>query len=87
VKVIGVATGGLYGEDDATQLTRFVEQTMVTFPVGWDETQSHLRYPRSDAISPFPLDVVVDRDGNIAYLSREFDPAAMRAVVERLLQE
>jgi hypothetical protein len=35
--------------------------------------------------NPFPIDVILDRDGTIAYVAREYDPAAMQAVIERLL--
>ena len=35
--------------------------------------------------NPFPIDVIVDRDGTIAYVAREYDPEAMDAVIERLL--
>ena len=39
------------------------------------------------AISPYPLDVIIDREGNIAYLRREFDAEAMIMTIDRLLAE
>ena len=35
--------------------------------------------------NPFPIDIIVDRDGTIAYIAREYDPDAMSAVIEKLL--
>lgn len=84
VTVVGVGTGGLYGQDTPEQLQRFVDQTQVTFPVGLDRIGSYGRFPRSGSISPFPLDVVVDREGRIAYVSREYDAEALEEVVNRL---
>ena len=75
------------GGDDAAIVQQFIDQTGVTFPVGWDSSGSYFAYPRTGSISPFPLDIVVDRDGKIAYFSREYDGEALRAVVESLLAQ
>jgi hypothetical protein len=40
----------------------------------------------NESISPFPLDVVIDREGRIAYISREYDADALRQVIEQLLE-
>jgi peroxiredoxin len=62
----------------------------VTFPIGWDTESSYAAFPGNPAqesISPFPLDVVIDRDGTIAYINREYDADGLRAVVEQLLAQ
>ncbi len=87
MQVVGVATGGLFGEDTTAQLERFVAQTNVTFPVGRDDAGTHRRYPTANSISPFPLDVVVDKLGNIAYFNRAFDPESMKAVIQSLIAQ
>ena len=66
-------------------IERFAEQTGVTFPVGADAAGSYARFRPGESISPFPVDVIVRGDGTIAYLAGEYEPAAMRAVVETLL--
>ncbi len=73
------------GGDDATIVQQFIDQTGATFPVGWDSLGSYFDFPRDGSISPFPLDVIVDRDGTIVYFSREYDGEAMRAVVQTLV--
>lgn len=83
--VIGVDPGGLFGGDDATLLTQFAAQTGITFPIGLDANGSYRNYRVSDGLSPFPLDVIIGPDGTIAYLRREYDPEAMKAVIDGLL--
>ncbi len=82
--VIGVNTGGLAGGDDAARIRLFIEQSNVTFPVVMDEQQAQT-YAAGLGISPFPVDVVVDREGVIRYISTEYDPDALREAVLRAL--
>lgn len=78
---------GLFGTESTATLTAFVEQTGVTFPILVDDT-TYAAYADPDgAISPFPLDVIIDAQGRIRYLRHEFDGAAMQAEIERLLAE
>ncbi|MBV1857298.1 MAG: peroxiredoxin family protein [Nannocystaceae bacterium] len=87
VIVLGISGRGLFGNESTATLSAFVEQTSVQFPILRGDT-SYFDYADPDgAISPFPLDVVVGRDGSIAYLRREFDADAMVATIERLLPE
>lgn len=66
-------------------MRQFIDQTQVTFPVGWDDSGSYFNYRQPGGISPFPLEVVVDRDGSIAYLSNQFNSAELQAVVDGLM--
>jgi hypothetical protein len=61
----------------------------VNFPLGLEEGSptygaivSNFRGP-----NPFPVDVIVDKDGIIRYATHEYDPDGMVEVVERLLAE
>ena len=84
--VLGVSGDGLGTESPAT-VAAFGEQTGVTFPLLLGDT-TFGDYAKSDgAISPYPLDVIVDRDGVVRYLRRQFDAAGMVATVEQLLAE
>ncbi len=38
-----------------------------------------------DAISPFPLDVIIGPDGRIAYIAREYEPDEIRTVLDSLV--
>lgn len=39
-----------------------------------------------DAFAPYPRQVVIDQQGVIRYLSAQYDAAAVRAVIEELLE-
>ena len=84
--VIGVDSGGLSGGETQAIVERFIEQTGVTFPVGWDLNNSYQNFGSGGSgLSPFPYDVIIDQEGRVAYVSREFDPTAMQQVIERLI--
>ena len=88
VRVIGVNPDPkLAGGETAATLTLFAQQTRVSFPLGVDADKSYQHFSRGGAISPFPLDVVVDRQGKLAYVSREYDAAALTRVIDELLQK
>jgi hypothetical protein len=92
--VVGLNPGGRGGirgaasTDDIAGVQRFTEHLGVTFPVGLEESGSYRRFAENFAgANPFPVDVIVDRDGTIAYIAREYDPAAMEDVLTRLLAD
>ncbi len=86
VEVIGIDPGGLYGGDTQQILTKFKAQSGITFPIGWDAAGSYFSLSQS-GLSPFPQDIIVAPDGTLAYLSAEFDPGTLVAIVEALLEE
>lgn len=71
---------------DAEDLAAFLDATGATFPVVVDDRDTYAQYAADDSVSPYPIDVVVDADGIIVYLSREYDPDAMADAVERVLR-
>lgn len=85
VLVIGVDPGGLMDGEDTALIEQFAAHTGVTFPLGLDAGGSYRAFRGGDAISPFPLDVIVAPDGTIAYQSREYDRAGIEATLDRLL--
>ena len=87
LKVVGVNPGGLYGAESRLVLEQFRAQTGATFPLGWEVSRSYqeLSAGGGPSLSPFPLDVIVDAQGRLAYVSNSYDPLAMTAVLERLL--
>ena len=84
--VLGLSGDGLFGTESSVTVNAFRNQTGVTFPLILNDS-TYFDYASSDSISPFPLDVIVDRTGTIRYVRREFDPNAMRSMVELLLAE
>ena len=90
--MVGVNPGGRGGirggpsTDDIGGVQRFAENLGVSFPVGLEETGNYVAFAENyRGANPFPIDVIVDRDGTIAYIAREYDPEAMAAIIERLL--
>lgn len=79
--VIGINTGGLGGENAAT-IQAFIQQTGVTFPVVEDLGQSYGSWVQAAVPSPFPLDIVIDRDGYVIYISHEYDAAELLQAVQ-----
>jgi hypothetical protein len=91
--VVGInpgGRGGVRGEastDDIGGVQRYTEHLGVTYPIGLEETANYLKYAQNfRGANPFPIDIIVDRDGTIAYIAREYDPVAMAAVIEKLLK-
>lgn len=42
---------------------------------------------QGSSFAPFPMQVVIDREGTIRYLSFQYDAAAVRSVINQLLEE
>lgn len=78
-------------DDDYQQMSEvqnFCETLGVTYPAGLEETQVYEQFRSNfDGTNPFPLDVIVDKQGIIRYVAREYDPVAMDAVIQELLAE
>ncbi|MCG8419005.1 MAG: hypothetical protein MJE77_13795 [Proteobacteria bacterium] len=87
VQVIGLDTGGLNGGDTVAIVEQFREQTGASFPLGFDFQGSYARFRRGggEAISPFPLDVIIDSQGVVRYVSREYEASAIGAVLDSVL--
>ena len=66
----------------------FVANLHTTFPIGLEDpatrTSAALNQQFKGA-NPFPVDVVVDTDGTIVYVAREYDPDGIRAAIDALL--
>ena len=86
VQVLAV-NADIMGRDDAETIQAFADQTQITFPVGTELSTSYLELRQSvTSISPYPLDVIIDPDGNIAYVSGEYDPDAMVEIMNALVR-
>jgi hypothetical protein len=70
-------------------MQQFVDQTGVTFSVGWDPNNSYnlFRAASGGGISPFPLDVVIDQSGQIVLVSAEYEVGAVLDIVNGLIGE
>jgi len=59
--------------------------TGATFPVMMDRDGSYSTYDRVDSSAPFPLDVLIDQQGVVRYVSTRYEPAVIEALVQELL--
>ncbi|AUX43340.1 alkyl hydroperoxide reductase [Sorangium cellulosum] len=71
------------------QVQTYCDNIKVTFPVGLEETASTYSAVTSNfpGPNPFPVDVIVGKDGIVRYATHEYDPDAMTAVIEQALAE
>ncbi len=81
VHLLGLHSGG----DSPADLEAFLAASQITFPVLRDAAPVYQAYRQVRVVSPYPLDYVIDRDGRVAYIGTEYDPAALVAVVDSLL--
>ncbi len=65
----------------------FVDGTGVSFPVMRDEDGTYFQYDITQESAPFPLDVLVDKQGTIRLISERFDPDELQAHIDALLAE
>lgn len=90
--VVGINPGGRGGvsggpsTDDLGGVQRYTENLGVTFPIGLEQTANYVPYVQNyRGANPFPVDIIVDRDGKMVYIAREYEPEAMTAIIEKLL--
>jgi peroxiredoxin len=69
----------------------FVDNLGVTLPILVEDSDLTPTYTTIEGIydggNPFPVDIVIDRQGIIRHVSREYDPPALHAIVQELLAE
>jgi peroxiredoxin len=70
------------------EVHQYADNIRVTFPLGLEQTQAYAALTRNFVgFNPFPVDVVVGKDGKIAYIAREYDPDALVKIIEKLLAQ
>jgi peroxiredoxin len=70
------------------EVDQYADHLRVTYPLGLEQTRTYAALTQNFAgLNPFPVDVVVGKDGRIAYIAREYDPEALVQVIERLLAQ
>ena len=81
--------GGLFGGETAGIVRNFIRQTGITFPVAFDHNGSYKGFKAfgGKALAPFPIEVIIDRQGKIAYVSRKYEAKRMQGVIDRLLKD
>jgi len=73
------------GQDPTGDLEVFVETFQIEFPLLVNTGLTYTAYRQQGAVSPFPLDYVIDPSGGVAYHSTEYEPERMVEVINGLL--
>ena len=84
VEVIAINANG----DAVDGVQRFVSNLHVTYPIGLEDpsTKTYSALTQNyKGSNPFPVDVVIGKDGIITYIAREYDPDGITAAVEAAL--
>jgi peroxiredoxin len=79
---VGVVKPSWPFNDSLEIVQSFIEQSGITFPVVSDSAQSFDQWGPAPEASPVPLDIVVDREGVIRYVGREYSGDDLLAAVE-----
>lgn len=70
------------------QVQQFIDNLGVTYDVGIETSGTYTSLVQNFAgLNPFPVDVLIGKDGRIRYITREYDPYAMTEIIEQLLAE
>ena len=84
--VFGLMPGAIGDVTDETFLL-FAEGAGATFPVMFDADGTYYTYDAVGASAPFPLDVLVDKNGVVRRVSTRYDPDTMEELVRELVEE
>jgi len=79
--------------DDIAQYTNVVDYVNylgnMTYPVGIESVSSNYAAIAAayQGSNPFPVDILVGKDGTVRYIAREYDPQSIAAMLPALLAE
>lgn len=72
-------------DEDVAKVAPFIEKMQITYPVAFD-TNKNLFYNFAAPKAGVTRNIVIDKKGNIAFLTRLFDPAEFDAMKEKINQ-
>ena len=86
----GVVVAAIDANGDAAEgVQEFVKNMRITYPIGLEDTSTKtyeaFTGTNFKGANPFPVDIVVGKDGKIVYVAREYDPDGIVAAVEAAL--
>ena len=78
-------------EDDYSTVLDFAENTEIQLPMLYDTRRSYDRYYANneggEVWAPYPLQVIVDRNGVIRYIAHQYDALAVQQTLDEILAE
>jgi hypothetical protein len=86
--LVVVALNAHDGPELIGQVQQFIDNLSVTFDVGLETSNTYDSLVQNFAgLNPFPVDVLIGKDGKIRYVTREYDPYAIDEMIQQLLAE
>ena len=83
----GVVVIGIHRGEDPVQLTNFIDQTGITFPVVRDNNTLFL-WAFPDGVGyPYPKDIVIGKDLTVRSIKASFNVDEMDSLIQTLLAE
>ena len=74
--------------DDVDTAYDFLQSVEVALPTLLEGQEIYESYPRGNGVyAPFPLQVVIDKEGIIRYIAYQYDAEAVRAAIDEALEE
>jgi len=75
--------------DKIGEVQAYCDNINVSFPLGIEDPASTYAAITTNFVgpNPFPVDVLVGKDGTVRYATHEYDPDAMTALIDQLLEE
>ena len=75
--------------DDIALVEQYADALQVTFDVGMESpaTTYQAAIANFGGPNPFPLSIVVGKDGTIRYIAKESDPDAINSAIQQALAE
>ncbi len=73
------------GQDPPADLDIFRDAFQIGFPILVDAGIIYSQYNQPGGASPYPLDYIIDQQGNVAYFNDEYRPATMVGMIDDLL--
>ena len=75
--------------DQIGLVQQYCENLHVTYAIGVEDPASTYAAVTAnfEGPNPFPVDVIIDKNGMVRYVTHEYDPDAMTEVIEQLLAE
>ncbi len=74
--------------DDIAGVQQFVAHSNATYPIGLEDVETPTYKGLTTnfrGLNPYPVDVVVGRDGLVTYVGREYDPKALKEAIDDAL--
>jgi hypothetical protein len=86
LQVVAIDANG----DPMDGVTQYLTHVPATYAVGLEDPSTKTYAALTAAykgLNPFPVDTLIDKNGIIQYVGREYDPDTLDALIQKLLAQ